>query len=85
MPPETRKTLRDLRQMISNARAYRRLASAAKEQGQLHFAARHIGDALVLERDAIDRLNALEASGTLIAIEALVASATSYARERRHV
>lgn len=85
MPPETRKNLRDLRQMISNARAYRRLASAAQDQGQFHSAACHIGDALVLERDAVDLLGTLEASGTLIAIEALVASATSYARERRHV
>ncbi|WP_420324604.1 hypothetical protein [Mameliella sp.] len=70
---------------MAQARAHRRLASTAQRLGQIDTAGQHIGDALALERDAIDRLNALEASGTLIAIEALVASATSYARERRHV
>ncbi|MCR9273247.1 MULTISPECIES: hypothetical protein [Mameliella] len=85
MPPETRKNLCDLRCLMAQARAHRRLASTAQRLGQIDTAAQNIGDALALERDAIDRLNALEASGTLIAIEALVASATSYARERRHV
>ncbi|ODM46770.1 hypothetical protein [Mameliella sp. MMSF_3455] len=85
MPPETRKNLISLRQLMSKARDHRRLAASAQAVGLIDTSAQNIGHALVLERDAIDLLDALEASGTLIAIEALVASATSYARERRHV
>ncbi|WP_305970418.1 MULTISPECIES: hypothetical protein [unclassified Mameliella] len=85
MPPETRKNLISLRKLMSMARDHRRLAASAQAVGLIDTAAQNIGHALVLERDAIDLLDALEKSGTLIAIEALVASATSYARERRHV
>lgn len=85
MPPETRKNLISLRGLMSKARDHRRLAASAQAAGLIETSAQNIGQALVQERDAIDLLDALEASGTLIAIEALVASATSYARERRHV
>ncbi|WP_300439307.1 hypothetical protein [uncultured Mameliella sp.] len=85
MPPETRTDLITLRLLMSKVRANRRKSEEARAAGQMATAACHMGLALALEREALDRLDALEASGTLIAIEALVASATSYARERRHV
>ncbi|MBY6117454.1 hypothetical protein KUW09_24915 [Mameliella alba] len=83
MPPETRSEFIALRQLVCNARSYRKLASARLQLGQIDNAAVYIGEAIAIERRILEQVDALEARGTLIAIEALVASATSYARERR--
>lgn len=83
MPPETRIELITLRLLTARIRMNRRASEQARAMGQMATAACHMGLAMALEREVLDRIDRLEASGTLIAIEAAVSSATSWAQAGR--
>lgn len=80
MTPDTRRDLIAIRQMTARIRANRLRRDAARRSGQTDDVECLTRMCARLEQMVLERLDALEQSGALIAIEAMVSSGTRWAQ-----
>lgn len=86
MTPDTRRDLTAIRQMTARIRANKQRRDAARRTGQTDDVECLTRMCARLEEQVMERLDRLERSGALIAVEALVSNATRWAQagERDH-